>query len=197
MASRTVGGTTTTYGYDARGLRVEKNGSTFYIFDGSQLLGEVSSSGTVEAAYTWGAAGLVSERLVPSDTSLWYGFGPQGETRLLTNSSGSVVDTYVYMAYGQPIASSGTDVNPFRYGGQVGYYTDASDTSGAVLCGLRWYDPNPGRWISRDPIGYDGGDNLYNYCDSNPVNWNDFSGTNRFWNWYWGGMGGFGCDYFL
>ena len=63
----------------------------------------------------------------------------------------------------------GSDVNPFRYGGMVGYYTDANNPTGAVLCSLRWYMPQLGRWLSRIPIGYDGGANLYEYCHSSPV----------------------------
>ena len=65
-------------------------------------------------------------------------------------------------------ASSGSDPNPFQYGGSVGYYTDPN-AQGLILCGQRWYAPAFGRWLSRDPIGYDGGDNLYAYCGENPV----------------------------
>lgn len=178
LVSRTAGGVTTTYGYDAQGLRVvsQVNGGakTFYVFAGDTLIGEVNSSGVVQAAYTWGAAGLVSEWLVPSSKSLWYHFGPQGETRQLTDGTGSVVDAYVYSAYGQPIATAGTDANSFRYGGAYGYYTDNS--AGQALCTHRWYDPNTARWLSRDPIGYDGGDNLYRYCGNAPTNHSDPSG---------------------
>lgn len=38
------------------------------------------------------------------------------------------------------------------------------------------YDPSTGRWISRDPIGENGGWNLYAYCDNNPINRIDFLG---------------------
>jgi hypothetical protein len=46
-----------------------------------------------------------------------------------------------------------------------------------VLCGARYYDPTTGHWLSRDPIGYAGGQNLYTFCDGNPVNEADPSGT--------------------
>lgn len=130
----------------------------------------------VQAAYTWGADGLVSEHLMASgyygsnpEKSLWYGFGPQGETRQLTDSTGVVADTYSYTAYGRQVSSSGSDANAFRYGGQWGYYTGPSGASTLILCGLRWYDPAMGRFISRDPIGYDGGENLYTYGRNNPI----------------------------
>jgi hypothetical protein len=39
-----------------------------------------------------------------------------------------------------------------------------------VLATNRYYDPTEGRWLTRDPIGYAGGLNLYAYCGGNPVN---------------------------
>jgi hypothetical protein len=33
-----------------------------------------------------------------------------------------------------------------------------------------WYDPSTGRWASRDPIQEQGGLNLYNFTDNNPIN---------------------------
>src|SRR5262249_47224842 len=59
---------------------------TFYIFDGDLVIGEINSSGAL-MAYTWGADGLASERILSGTAkSLWYHFGPQGEARQLTNS---------------------------------------------------------------------------------------------------------------
>ena len=46
-------------------------------------------------------------------------------------------------------------------------YTDSE--TGLSLATYRYYDPNEGRWLTRDPIGYAGGMNLYAYCDGNPV----------------------------
>ena len=118
--------------------------------------------------------GLISVWLSQTNTSCWYQFGPQSETRQLTDPIGYVADTYNYTSYGIPTASTGTDPNPFRYGGQVGYYTGVN---GLILCGARWYDPEIGRWLTRDPIGYTGGPNLYEYVASNPVGGIDPEGT--------------------
>ena len=84
-----------------------------------------------------------------------------------------MVDSYTYTAWGQALASTGSDANPFQYGGKYGYYTEYG---GAVLCGHRWYDTGTLRWLSRDPIGYEGGVNLYVYTGNNPVNGSDPSG---------------------
>jgi RHS repeat-associated protein len=40
----------------------------------------------------------------------------------------------------------------------------------AVMYLARPYDPNLARWISRDPIGERGGNNVYNYVGNNPIN---------------------------
>lgn len=42
--------------------------------------------------------------------------------------------------------------------------------------GHRYYDPGTGRFLTRDPIDYQGGENLYGYAGYNPVNENDPSG---------------------
>ena len=72
------------------------------------------------------------------------------------------------------IASSGSTTNPYRYGGKYGYYTETY--TGLVLATQRWYLPNMMRWISRDPIGYEGGVNLYEYVLSNPMRYADPTG---------------------
>ena len=40
----------------------------------------------------------------------------------------------------------------------------------------RTYNPVLGRWIQRDPIGYNGGINLYGYVESGPASYNDPAG---------------------
>ena len=65
--------------------------------------------------------------------------------------------------------------DPFDgFGGQWGYQTDRD--TGLVLCGQHYYDPATGQRLTRDPIGYDGGINLYSYVGSNPIMGMDPSG---------------------
>jgi RHS repeat-associated protein len=109
------------------------------------------------------------------DLTLWYHFGPQTETRYLTDETGAVTDTYLYDAYGKTIATTGTFYNPHRYGGKYGYHSNLN-AAGFILAGQRWYSPHLRRWISRDPIGYRGDDNQYDYVDSNPLIFTDPTG---------------------
>ena len=47
-------------------------------------------------------------------------------------------------------------------------YTDAE--TGLLYCQQRYYAPNLGRFLSRDPIGFAGGLNPYAYCEGDPIN---------------------------
>ncbi|MCA8272887.1 hypothetical protein LGN17_10210 [Burkholderia sp. AU30280] len=59
--------------------------------------------------------------------------------------------------------------NPIRFQGQQ---EDAE--TGLRYNRNRYYDPRVGRFVSKDPIGLDGGINVYQYA-SNPVEWIDLS----------------------
>ena len=55
-----------------------------------------------------------------------------------------------------------------------GFSTKRTDAAtGLVYFGYRFYAPHLGRWTSRDPLGEEGGVNLYAYVGNNPVNWVD------------------------
>jgi RHS repeat-associated protein len=79
--------------------------------------------------------------------------------------TGTIGDTDAYNARGSRTSTGGGDV--FAYGAQWGYYTDGE--TGLILCGHRYYDPARGRWLTRDPIGYAGGLDLYGYCRQLPT----------------------------
>ncbi len=176
---QTTGGGYIDYRYLHDGKRYYSKAATgvtsrmHYIFAGDTLIGEIAAT-VPSVAYTWGPDGLISKRNLSTSTSHWYEFGPQGETRTLRNSSGSSTDTYYYNAYGEQTSSTGSTVNPYRYGGKYGYYSEPY--TGLVLATQRWYSPQLMRWVSRDPIGYDGGVNLYEYVGSRPTGGTDPSG---------------------
>ncbi len=130
----------------------------------------------------FGAQGLVSRngqanRLSPASGTVWYAFDERGNVAQRVGSNGALLSTDVYDAYGNKRAGP-ADV--FGFGGQAGYYTDTE--TGLILCTHRHYDPQQGRFLTRDPIGYDGGINLYSYTQNNPVNWMDPDGTDAFDN---------------
>jgi len=167
-------GTTLTAGYNADGLRIWKESGgqrSYYLYDGEMLLAETNAAGTVTSAYTWGANGLICRDAAAGST--YYLYDPQGSVVQRVDSSGNVIDTDLYDAWGNlQQGTPGSD--PVGYCGQHGYYTDVE--TGLVLCTHRYYDPTIGRWVNRDPIGTDGGNNIYCYCLNNPLNSIDIDG---------------------
>ena len=91
-----------------------------------------------------------------------------GNVRYVLNESGAIVKSYLYTPFGQIHTSSGSLSNPYQYVGGEGYYTEQDIN--LQLLGQRWYDAETGRFISRDPIGEEGGLNLYGYVRNNCVN---------------------------
>ena len=192
----TVGSATSptlTAGYSADGLRAWKDSGTsktYFLYDGTTPILEMDDSGNALALNTLGANGLVSrwEQSKDSSTSgmtgatdategnlsgtAFYSFDERGNVSDVDYANSSYTDVLgtAYDAYG--IGGSGLGV--FAFGGQHGYYTDSE--TGLVLCTYRYYDPSAGRWLNRDPIGYDGGLNTYAYCVDNSIMGVDPSG---------------------
>jgi RHS repeat-associated protein len=83
------------------------------------------------------------------------------------HAAGGATDSYVLEAFGLEVGAAGSTVNPYRYAGPYGYYRD---TANRMYVRARFLDAVNGRWVSRDLIGFDGGDwNLYRYVGNGPV----------------------------
>ena len=91
------------------------------------------------------------------------------------DSSGVLTATYQYDPWGNLVASTGTVENPLRFTAR-----EYDEESGLYYLRFRYYDPEVGRFISRDPIGMHGGINLYSYVHNNPNRWRDPYGLQRF-----------------
>ena len=184
------GGATTTYGYDAFGSRVFQttatsttiypfkwysvasstgSGATYattteYVFNGDTLVS------TIDQQFASGVAtGTAQTRYIHPDHL--------GSTNVVTNASGTVVQTLDYYPYGSPRINSGSDVSQRKY---IGQFTDASQLD---YLNARYYDGLRGQFLSEDPIFWEIGQtkdgkavlsnpqaqNSYNYADGNPV----------------------------
>ena len=170
-------GTTQTASYDGDGLRAWKQKGalttrTYYLYDGSTPVCEFSSTGVLTATNTFAGGSLVSRRV--GSTTTYYAFDERGNVSQRLSSTGGVVSSDLYDGYGARQSTVTVQPDPFGYGGQSGYYTDVE--TGLIFCTYRYYDPAAGRFVTRDPIGYAGGINLYGYTGNNPVNEDDPDG---------------------
>ncbi len=116
--------------------------------------------------------GVLSQRR--GSTSHYHHYDALGSTRFLTDSSGNVTDTYLHDAWGNLVASTGTTVNPFKWVGKYGYYTD--DGTGQVYVRARMYQPIVARWSSVDPRWQDDNCTPYTFVRQHPIQSHDFDG---------------------
>ncbi|MEW8692873.1 MAG: RHS repeat-associated core domain-containing protein [Candidatus Thiodiazotropha endolucinida] len=102
-----------------------------------------------------------------------------GSPRLVINTeTGGVAQRVDYDAWGNIIEDTNPEFQPFGFAG--GIY---DQHTGLVRFGARDYDPLTGRWTSKDPIKFYGGDaNLYGYVLQDAVNWYDTDGLKNQYN---------------
>jgi len=160
--------TLASYTYDVLGNRVAF-GNTRYVVDPtgglSKVLAETDASGNITAYYVYGL-GLLS-KITPADQAYYYHYDGIGSTIAITNASGTVVNKYAYDEYGKVLSQTEATSNPFKY---VGKYGVMDDGIGLLYMRARYYDYEMRRFISKDPIGFGGGLNVYSYVGNNPIN---------------------------
>jgi len=93
-----------------------------------------------------------------------------GSTLALTDSTGTIQTNYGYQPYGARTATGATNSNTYQFTGR-----ERTSTMFVYDRG-RYYYPGSSRFMSEDPIGLDGGLNLYAYVGGNPISWRDPTG---------------------
>ena len=136
-------------------------------------MAELDASGNIQATNTFGANGLISRHTTATNASVFYAFDERGNVAQRLDAGGIVLSTDLYDAFGARTGTAPAS-DPWGFGAQWGEQTD--NETGLVLCTNRYNDPQQGRFLTRDPLGYAGGINLYGYVGNNLVNSVDPSG---------------------
>ncbi|HWF83067.1 MAG TPA: RHS repeat-associated core domain-containing protein, partial [Streptosporangiaceae bacterium] len=177
IATATVAGTTTSYGYDGFGrLGTTATGSSTASLAYSGLSDTVASDGTTGYSYdpSGNLIGLkigtsaAESAMTDSHGDLVAGFAPASGTSALTAS-------HAFSPYGTVAATAGT----MPALGFQSQYTDPG--TGDVLMGARWYSPSTGSFTTNDtidasPVAYGINPSPYGYASDNPLTWADPSG---------------------
>jgi RHS repeat-associated protein len=130
-----------------------------YLWDGVEIAEERDTTGGIVLRRFY------NQGFVDSDgTALFYTRDHLGSIRELTDGTQAIRARYDYDPWGRPTQLQGDRQAPFQYAGY--FWHAASDLD---LARYRAYDPNLGRWISRDPIQERAGLNLYGFVRNNPI----------------------------
>jgi RHS repeat-associated protein len=184
LKSMTAGSIAVTIQYDADGNRVAKtvNGvTTRYLVDDlnptgyAQVVEEVTA-GAVTRQYTYGLQRISqNQEIANAWTPAFYGYDGAGTVRLLTDSTGTVTDTYDYDAWGNTVNTTGSTPNVYLYRGEQ-YDSDLN----LYYLRARYLNPLSGRFLGRDPAAGQTKTpatlHKYLYAGGNPVSAIDPSG---------------------
>jgi RHS repeat-associated protein len=183
-------GSVISYQYDASGVRIARitdNGSqittNYFVIDYNaplkMPLAETDAEGRITRYYVWSSHGLLAHLDVTDNGSQitvnavrYYHADEQGSTLALTDETGDVTDQFAYTPYGG-VTRTGTTDTPFQWLGGIAVQ---SEGAGLYYMLNRYYSATTKKFISTDPMGIDGGVNLYAYAELNPSFYTDSTG---------------------
>lgn len=183
-----------TYLVDGKGRRIGKRAKVgagadaltkrWLYRDQLSPVAELDANGKVTAQFVYGSRGNIPDLVIKVDPvtgakTTYRLFSDQlGSPRLAVNvdNVSDVPYRVDYSAFGKPAWKAAVAENfnwlPFGFAGGI-YDKDTQ----LVRFGARDYDAEIGRWVSKDPIRFDGEQaNLYVYVGNDPVNHQDSTG---------------------
>lgn len=188
----------TVYDYDGEGRHHDRReyawqggnwvavNTCYYVYSGFNVVQEVNtalSQGTI--SYTYGLQLLERDSNLTNQPTGFYQLDGNGNVVMMYDRSGNILAKYLYDPYGNLLAQQGplASLNHYRFSGK-----EFNPHTSLYYYGYRFYDPNLQRWLNQDPIGENGGINLYEAIGNDPLNEVDPFGL----NWGQGVVNSFG-----
>jgi RHS repeat-associated protein len=144
-----------------------------YVWGTDLSAGQAGLSGSMQGA--GGVGGLLKLTYHgTTTTNAFVAYDGNGNVMALVDATnGATKARYEYGPFAEPIRVAGplAKLNPVRFSTK---YTD--NESGFLYYGYRYYNPSTGRWLSRDPIGESGGENIYAAFANNALSFFDWLG---------------------
>jgi RHS repeat-associated protein len=177
----TGGSVVAAYGYDGAHRRVTKlTGSTtrhFYYSDQWQVLEErLNTATTADRRFVWGTRHIDDLILRDRGSERLYVLHDAMSVTAVINTSGAVQERYGYDGFGSvrymTSAFGSRSSSDYEWETLFGAYRYDQE-SGLYQVRYRYLHSGLGRWVSRDPIGYIGGLNLFAYTTNRSLTLND------------------------
>jgi RHS repeat-associated protein len=169
---------TVEYELDAAGRRVGKrlNGAKRkgWLYDGAlRVIAQTDAGGNVTQRYVYATQGHSPDYVIAGGSTYRVVKDMLGSVRLVVDTvSGEVKQRIDYDVWGKVTSNSAPSFQPFGYAGGL-----LDSDTGLTRFGAREYEADSGRWVSKDPIGFAGGDsNLFAYVGNRPVDYVDPEG---------------------
>ncbi|MCG2795577.1 MAG: hypothetical protein L6427_06920, partial [Actinomycetia bacterium] len=171
-------GNATSYSYDPRDRTFASNENEqvqahVYDMTSDMEIALLDGELNLTSLYHSGTDGLISS--ITGDETSYYTYNPHSDVSLITDETANTTASLHYDAWGN--TAEETD-EPYNYLGK--HQRRNYRSPGLIKMGARYYDPDTGRFISRDPLK--GEDeipttkNPYIYANDDPVNMVDLSG---------------------
>lgn len=171
--------------------RTDSSGTVHYIYDGHHVIADLDENENLLRTYTYGQGidAIQSMTAYDAETNTYtYLRDHLNSVVGLVDESGSIVESYTYDAYGNTkvFNANGEEIGRSAIGNRYAFQGREIDwETGLYYFRARWYDPDTGRWCSKDPLGIAGGLNLYEAFGNNAVNFIDPMGLEKgsnFWD---------------